>query len=125
MKSKQTIATLPEGSIFGELTFLIDEPITATIVGGSKGRTIIRRLTETHLQEVFRTYRGLAGRYYEFLCYVLINRLHRLAVHIAQYHQKHTFDAEEVMNETFAEMRMSMAMQPEGGGEPDVDDSSG
>lgn len=81
-KGDHAIAVLPAGSILGEMSFLIDDPITANVIAGSK-HVQLRQLTEAHLEAKFRKYPGLGGRFYEFLCYVLVNRLHRLFVKIS------------------------------------------
>jgi len=85
-KGDQLLAVLPEGTIFGEMSFLIDDPITASVY--ASGNTAVRQFSETHLEECFRKNPGLGGRYYEFLCYVLVNRLHRLYVKVSSYDDK-------------------------------------
>lgn len=75
------IGVLPEGSLFGEMSLLMEQPTSASVI--ARGPTQVGFVSRDKLDRLLATYPSLAARYHHSLAKVLADRLKRASGELA------------------------------------------
>lgn len=76
------LGVLGEGGLFGEMSLLMDERTSASVV--AKQPTTVGFVSRDKLERLLATYPSLASRYYHSLAMVLADRLRRSSNELAE-----------------------------------------
>jgi len=75
------IGSLSMGSVFGEMSLLMEQPVTASVV--ARASVALGFVQRDKLQRLLETYPSLASRYYRSLATILADRLRRASSELA------------------------------------------
>ncbi|MFB6355387.1 MAG: Crp/Fnr family transcriptional regulator [bacterium] len=67
--------TLEEGNIFGEMSFLVSRPTSASAVASE--HTVLYQITRESFDEIIEEHPHLACQIYQAICKILVYRLNR------------------------------------------------
>lgn len=81
-KNNMMIARLGKGEMFGEMSFLEQKPVSATVL--SESATQIARIPAQIIDELFTQYPEMASRFYKTLAIHLSSRLRTTSKFLAQ-----------------------------------------
>eukprot|EP01103_Thecamoeba_quadrilineata_P010528 TRINITY_DN229_c0_g3_i1.p1 TRINITY_DN229_c0_g3~~TRINITY_DN229_c0_g3_i1.p1 ORF type:complete len:784 (+),score=170.24 TRINITY_DN229_c0_g3_i1:73-2424(+) len=76
-----TLGILQSGETFGEISFLQDSQITASVVADEDGVEIYV-IEGDYLNDIFNEHPGIPGRFYKYLATLISNRLHHREIDI-------------------------------------------
>jgi len=79
--SLQSLGVINAGETFGEISFLQNSQITASVVADSD-RVEIYVIQGDYLNEIFNEHAGVPGRFYKYLATLISNRLHHREIEI-------------------------------------------
>jgi len=76
-----TLGVLQPGETFGEISFLQDSQITASVVADEDGVEVYV-IEGDYLNDIFNEHPGIPGRFYKYLATLISNRLHNREIEI-------------------------------------------
>jgi CRP-like cAMP-binding protein len=79
--SVQVVGVINSGETFGEISFLQNSQITASVVADDD-RVEIYVIEGDHLNEIFNEFPAVPGRFYKYLATLISNRLHNREIEI-------------------------------------------